>query len=280
MLADPEGAVLAELAEATVAASADGLVAQLAELCRRSARTGGAEWSAVGAVAVGVPGVVAAAGIEMAPNLPPLEEADLATALATELGVPVVVENDVNLATEGEHRRGHGLGVSDFVFVAVGTGVGMGIVAGGRLQRGASGAAGEIASLPVGGATLEEVAGGVGVARRFAARGDGSAASARGVFDAAEAGDAAASEVLEEQAAALAQGLVAVQSVLDPALVVLGGGIGSRRDVVARVERELARAALRPLPVRASALGARAGVVGAVEVAREHLPLAVEGVDA
>jgi predicted NBD/HSP70 family sugar kinase len=87
------------------------------------------------------------------------------------------------------------------------------------------------------------------------------------VFDAAGRGDAAAAAVLAEQADTLARGVLAVQSVLDPALVVLGGGIGSRADVVASVAARLRLLTARPPVVRASALGERAGVVGAVAAA-------------
>jgi glucokinase len=181
----------------------------------------------------------------------------------------------------GEHRRGHGAGVDDFVFVGVGTGVGMGIVAGGRLQRGAFGAAGEIATLPIGETTLEAVAGGEAVAGRFSERAGEPTGDAQQVFEAAERGDEEALAVLAGQADALARGLVAVQSVLDPALVVLGGGMGSRRDVADRVARRLHELTPRPPALLPSALGERAGVVGAIELAREQAQVAEqEPVDA
>jgi glucokinase len=248
-----DGRIVVEAAEETRQGSAPAVIDQVAEVCRRLTDLG-----SVAAVAVGVPGVVRRGRIELAPNLPPFGDIDLPAALGELLGVPVRVDNDVNMATEAEHRHGHGRGVADFVFVAVGTGVGMGVVADGRLLRGSAGAAGEIAMLPLGEATLEELAGGAGIATRAGAP------TAQDVFAAAAAGDREAAAIIDEQADALAHALLAVQAVLDPELVVFGGGIGSRVDVVARVQGRLAR----PLALRVSALGERAGAVGAAEVAR------------
>src|SRR4051794_27906257 len=143
-LFDASGAVVAELAEPTEARSASAVVTQLGELGRRLARRAGVEWQSIDGVGVGVPGVVADGRLRMAPNLPPFDDVDIEVAFAEQLDAEVVVDNDVNMATLGEHCRGHGEGLDDFVFIAIGTGVGMGIVAGGRLLRGAHGAAGEI----------------------------------------------------------------------------------------------------------------------------------------
>src|SRR4051794_35183244 len=185
-LVDGRGDPVAELAEPTSGGDARAVVMQLGELGRRLA--GDVRLSGVG---IGVPGVLVRGTLQMAPNLPPFDGVDLADAVAAELEADVVVDNDVNMATVGEHRRGLGAGVDDFVFIAVGTGVGMGIVAGGRLVRGARGAAGEIADVPVDGRTLEQIAGGSAIARSFGAP------TALDVFAAAERGDAAAAAVLE-----------------------------------------------------------------------------------
>jgi len=267
LIAPVLGPPVSELAEETTGGDAGAVVAQLASLCRQLASDTGLAWPNIGSVAVGVPGVFDGGQLEMAPNLPTFDGVDLAIALGEELGVEVMVENDVNMATEGEHRCGHGVGVDD--------------VAGGRLQRGARGAAGEIGALPLGAGTVEQSVAGVGLAARFAALRGAAGATAEDVFEAAAAGEAAAAAVLDEQAEALAHILIAAQGILDPAFAVFGGGIGSRSDVVARVRRALPASAWKPPALRVSALGERAGVVGAVEVARERLALlAEEGVGA
>lgn len=98
-----------------------------------------------GAVA-GVAGVVEApsARIGLANNIPGREGFAVGPELEARLGVPVTVENDVNLAAVGERSRGVAQGVEDFVFLSVGTGLGAGLVLHGELHRGHHGAAGEI----------------------------------------------------------------------------------------------------------------------------------------
>ena len=110
------------------------VVAQVAGLARELARSAGVAWSQVAAMAVGLPGIVHldGSGLRLAPNLPPLADLDVVAALGEQVGVPVTLDNDLNMATVAEQRHGRGAGVSDFVFIGVGTGVGMGIVASGR----------------------------------------------------------------------------------------------------------------------------------------------------
>jgi predicted NBD/HSP70 family sugar kinase len=76
--------------------------------------------------------------------------------------------------------------------------------------------------------------------------------------------------VLDEQARAIALAVVSAQSMLDPALVVFGGGIGSRADVIARVRAYVGRLTRRQLAIEGSRLGERAGLIGAAELARAH----------
>jgi predicted NBD/HSP70 family sugar kinase len=191
----------------------------------------------------------------------------------------VVFENDVNLAALGERWRGIGRTVDDFVFFHVGTGVGLGIVVGGELFKGANGAAGEVAYLPLAAAdphdranrrrgALETAIGADGVlvtARRAGVRGVSSAAD---VFRAAREGDAKAGKAVETVAAGIALGIAAIVPVLDPSLVILGGGIGRNADVLREpIERELrAFSAVRPR-IEASALGEEAELMGAVSLA-------------
>ena len=99
-------------------------------------------------LAIGLVGVLAflGTGASMRLHQPGLAEMDVVSALRRQLGCPVLIENDVNLAAKGEQWQGSCRDVQSFVLVALGTGIGMGIVADGRLVRGAHGAAGEIAS--------------------------------------------------------------------------------------------------------------------------------------
>jgi glucokinase len=289
LLTDASKRTVVERTDGRVDGDARTVVAQLVGLCRKVADDGGVAWSAIAAAGVGVPGVAHGDALRLAPNLPSFDGVDLRRALFDELGIDVAVDNDVNVATLAEARHGVAAGVADFVFIAVGTGIGMGIVAGGRLLHGATGAAGEIGGLPLGSdpfdpvnqlhGPLEEVAGGVGVARRYAERAGlaPQTVTAREVFAAAAAGDAAAAFVVDEQARAVALGVVAVQSVLDPELVVFGGGIGSRGELLERVRSYVTRLTARPPVLAASALGERAGAIGAAELGWERAAGGADG---
>jgi predicted NBD/HSP70 family sugar kinase len=90
------------------------------------------------------------------------------------------------------------------------------------------------------------------------------------VYERAAAGDPHAGAVLDAQARAMALAVVSVQATLDPALVVFGGGIGSRADFIARVRSYVGELTLRHPRIEVSRLGERAGLIGAVELARAH----------
>jgi glucokinase len=262
-LGDGRGAILAR-ADEPAPASGEALAARVAALGRALAGDG---WDQVRAAGVGVPGIPAGDGFAgLIAGAAGLTGAPLRRLLAEALGVPVVLENDLNLAALAEHGV---RGVADLAFIGVGTGVGMGIVAGGELLRGASGAAGELGNMPFGDRAapaadglgpLEAVAGGAGLAARW---GSG---TAHDVFAAAARCDDRARALLSDQARALAIAIRTVQALLDPALIVLGGGIGSRADVLERVRGELGPSAP---AVEASALGEDAGLLGALAAAAQ-----------
>src|SRR5438105_2085903 len=205
LLVGPAGDALAERSAATAPGGARAVVTQLVEISRGLAEDAERAWEEVDRGAVGVPGVPQGGRLRLAPNLPPFDGLDLAAELRAGLGIPVELENDANVAALAEARRGVGAGRSDFVFVSVGTGVGMGIVAGGRLLRGAMGAAGEIGTMLVGPAQLEleALAGGAGMARRYAR--SGRRLTAAEIFAAAAAGEEEAGAAVHEHARAVAR---------------------------------------------------------------------------
>jgi predicted NBD/HSP70 family sugar kinase len=254
-----EIAVIARAAE-PVPPTGEALAARVAAIARELAGD-----EPVVAAGVGVPGIpegdgfagliAGAAGLSGAPLRRLLEDA---------LGAPVTLDNDVNLAAVAESRA---RGVDDLAFIAVGTGVGMGVISGGRLIRGAHGAAGEVGHLPVGDEVvapfgdpgpLEAIAGGAGLAARAGT------ATAREVFDAGP------SALLDDQATVLASAIRAVQALLDPELIVLGGGIGCRADVADRIVAALAAHGTPPPRVERSQLGEDAGLLGALALAAQN----------
>jgi predicted NBD/HSP70 family sugar kinase len=286
---DLSGAIVGRRDVPNRARSADRLVAAVAQLARDVVAGAGLAWDQVVHTLIGSPGVFDPAGgrLLFASNLPGWGRPGLVQALRRALGPSVDVENDANLAAIGESVAGAGAGVSTFVFVTVGTGVGMGVVVDGRLYRGARGAAGEVAYLPVGAdgtpgsppasspdlrrrGMLEEATAADAVVRTAAALGMTGARSAQAVFEAARRGDPAALAAVELEGRRLALAVGSVAAILDPELVVLGGGIGRNLDLLREpMARRLAQLApLRPSVV-ASQLGEDAVLRGAVATALE-----------
>ncbi len=235
----------------------------------------GIEPELVDGVVVGVPGVVLGTGrIELATNVPGLEEIDVAAELGERLGLPVSLENDISLAALGEHWAGVARGVDDFVFVSVGTGLGAGLVLRGELHRGHNGAAGELDyALGSLGSELDPCAGAVvALAGELAAGGKlkttlAAPYDARDLFAAARLGDELARAVVAETARRIALRVAPVAGVADVGLVVLGGGIGSNGDLLLEPVRALLREWL-PYPpqVEVSSLGDGAVLMGALSV--------------
>jgi predicted NBD/HSP70 family sugar kinase len=279
-LADITGAVVARRDEPARASSARTLIGQIGAIAHGLAAEAGIGWDQVHHVTVGSPGVFepTRGAVTLAPNLPGWGRQGLLLRLRDELGSRIGVENDVNLAAEGERWRGLARGVGNFGFLSVGTGVGMGLVLDGKLYRGAAGAAGEVGYLPIGAdpydrqvrrrGAFEEAVNGAAVVRAARAAGMGGSLTAKKVFGLARRGDPLAGRVVEDEASRIALGLAVVTAVVDLELVILGGGVGGNADLLlGPVERELR--ALSPMRPRlaVSALGEDAVLQGAVATA-------------
>ena len=276
-VADLSGAITARTDHRVRALAASSLAEQIGELARATAADAGVTLDDINHTVLGFPGIYEpdADRIMAAPNLPGWEEPGSVAALRAQLGARFSIDNDVNLATVAEHEHGAGAGVGNFVFVSVGTGIGMGIVIGGDLYRGSSGRAGEISFLPVGDrpgqlpvhvrqhGILETVASADGVLSAAKRRGM-TATSTEQVFDAARSGDHAAIGVVHDEASHLARALAAVIAVLDPGLIVVGGGVGGNADLLLAPTKRLLGdlLALSPPPIEMSMLGRDAVVLG------------------
>ena len=152
--ADVGGAIHYEHRQATRATGGRRVATQAARMIRAAAASVGDELGPLLRVGVSAPGVIHADGRTMsfAHNLGDDGPFDLLTPLEAAVSAPVVLDNNVNLAAVGERWRGHARDVATFAFLSVGAGIGMGLVHNGEVVRGAHGAAGEVAYLPLPGA--------------------------------------------------------------------------------------------------------------------------------
>jgi predicted NBD/HSP70 family sugar kinase len=251
-----------ELAVADAAGATDAIARLRASLLEAS----GLDPALVDGVVVGVPGVVESDGtLSLAENVAGLEGRPFAQELQAALGLPVTLENDINLAALGEQWQGVARGVDDFVFLSVGTGMGAGLVLHGELHRGRNGAAGEIDFALIGvGETFDPSAPQVSA---LAAEHAGLRDDPRAVFGAARNGDQGARAVVEEVARRIALHVAPIAAVADVELVVLGGGIGANGDLLLDpVARLLAEWLPFPPRVEVSTLGEAAVLTGAVAV--------------
>ena len=223
----------------------------------------------VDGVVVGIPGVVEpdGGGINLATNVPGLEERPFAAELQERLGLPATLENDINLAALGEHWRGVARDVDDFAFLSIGTGMGAGIVLRGELHRGHHGAAGEV-DYALGGGLRDDLDPCASAVAALAEQlGLAAPVDARSTFAAARNGDALARQVVEETARRIAIHVAPISAVADIGLVVLGGGIGANGDLLLEPVRALL-AEWMPYPprVEVSSLGEAAVLSGALFV--------------
>lgn len=286
---DP-GAVLAE-ARVPTPDGGDGLVDTLLALA------GDLDPEAT-TIGVGVPGLVDRAGtLHMGPHLRRMHDVALAALLTERSGRITVVDNDANCHALAEHASGAARGHDEALVVTLGTGIGAGIITGGHLLRGANGFAGEPGHMvvdpngppcPCGKrGCWERFASGTGLGRlaRDAAEagrldavvdlagGDPEAVRGEHVTAAARGGDADAQAVLGDLGYWVALGLANLVNVLDPAVIVIGGGLVEAADLLlpevrSRFADLVMAGERRPLvPIEAAELGERAGAIGAAILA-------------
>ncbi len=304
-VADAEGRLLAR--DEMPAGARDGpeaVIERLVGLSGRVMDASGVARSGIVATGVGCGGPLdpVAGIVREPPNLPGWHDvpllARLREGLPHPLGErPLYLENDANAAALGEHRYGAGRGVDHLVYLTISTGIGGGIIADGRLVRGENGNAAEIGHMsvahdgwpcPCGSrGCLEAFCSGTNIAARARSRllaGEASrlgemwptTVTARDVAEAARAGDPLAVRVWEDTTAVLGAGVANVINLMNPRLVILGGGVTRAGEQLLSPVRRIALE--RAFPYLASVadvvlaqLGPDTGVVGAVAVAQARL---------
>jgi predicted NBD/HSP70 family sugar kinase len=281
--ADLFGEPICDLKRSTTKESSRAVGVQILEMVTEVIDQASAGHGRPLSLAISSPGIVDQTSgrvTSLAYNVAPEGGFDPLEVIRDRFDLPVLVENNVNLAAVGEKWFGLARGVSTLVFIAIGAGIGMGIIIEDELVRGAHGAAGEIAYLPLVGdpfnprhrlhGGLEDEVGAAGIVAAYnecRANEDPELASAHEVFESAATGHPAARSVVDHVASRLGTAIAVVCAIVDPELVVLGGGIGSS-PLLLRPARGSA-AALVPITARieTSLLGERAALQGAIAVA-------------
>jgi predicted NBD/HSP70 family sugar kinase len=199
--------------------------------------------------------------------------------------VPVLVDNDVNIMALGEFWSYWRDVAGDTLFVKVGTGIGAGIIAGGRIHRGAQGAAGDIGHIRLAHQELmcrcgnrgcvEALAGGAALARQLRELGL-TASSSRDVVGHVQAGEVAAIRLVRDAGRMLGEVLAGVVNFFNPAAIIIGGSVAEADDQLVAGVREVVyqrstALATRDLEIQSSRLGPRAGSIGAAIMVIEEL---------
>ena len=290
-IAGLDGEILVEIEQPTTQDGGAALVEQLHDICTALASEAGVPPTAIAAGALGIPGSFNPKTRRpfLVPNITGFEGFPIVEAFEQRMGFPVRIDNDANMAAQGEMWRGEGRNVGCFVFIAIGTGIGMGIINDGRVLAGSRGAAGEIATLPIGGdpfdtrnfhaGAFETSIGSLALADRYAALGGTPGLSVRQIVDALADGDVAAEATIAEMTRQLAIAIAAITAVLDPERIVLGGSIGARAEVLERLRACLPLCMFDPPDCVVSTLGRRAGLIGTISRSHELLADMLAGGD-
>ena len=293
-LVERKGRVLAESKCLTPQSSPFAVVDAIVDLARQV--SDGVRPSEIAGIGAGLPAQVdfVRQSLEFATNLP-LSGVDVRSLVTSRLKTPMTIDNDVHCAALGEHRFGAAAGARDFVMVTVGTGVGGAMFIGGLPYRGFRGLGGEIGHMvveldgrpcPCGGtghleayvarpaiaaAGREYAATHAGARLAKLADGDPSSVTAEHVIRCSRDGDKGCREILMQAARTLGRGLVGIVNLLNPQLIVIGGGVAEGHsffvESVSRIIADEALAGRADVKVVPARLGNDAGALGAAALA-------------
>lgn len=232
------------------------------------------------AIGVDVPGLAYADGSVWAPNLPGWKRLPLGPMLRAHFKLPTLIDSDRNAFVTGEAWQGAARNCRDVVFLALGTGIGAGIISGGRLLRGSRELAGCLGWMTVGHRYLSEYKnvgcleshlGGPGIARG-ASRMCKTAVTTHELVELARRGDSEAKKAMAQTGHYLGLALANLVSILDPEMIVIGGGIAAAGNLLLAPARETMRQWAQPLSgkqvrIVRSRLGTRAALFGMAKMA-------------
>ncbi len=294
---DPDSKVLWESREASTGQTEDELV----ELLIREVEEARGERPGVAAVGLGIPATIDhERGIAISAVNLPLDDLPIREIAGERTGLPVFVDNDATVAALAEHLHGAARGTENAVMLTIGTGIGGGLILGGEVYRGATGAGAELGHTVIeadgppcqgncpGRGCVETLASGTALGREGRAAAEREPGSALGsalaageeidgkaVTEAALGGDATARAVFDLIGSRLGVALTSFANIFEPEVFVIGGGVIAAGDLLLDpARRELEARALPPMkriPVVAAELGPDAGMIGAAAMARIEL---------
>ncbi|MEW6228209.1 MAG: ROK family transcriptional regulator [Bacillota bacterium] len=287
--------------DADVSDGPEPILSRIIEVSRDLARQLGINVAQLKGIGMGVPGPVEFSSGQpvVPPIMPGWDRYPIRDVLEKEFSCPAYVDNDVNIMALGEQWAGLGRGVDNFIFIKIGTGIGAGIVCQGRLYRGTQGCAGDVGHIGIdhvdaicscgNRGCLEILAAGPAIARRAeeAALGGKTRVLAKMLEErgrltskdvglAASKGDPVSIEIIRESGRLVGQVLAKLINFFNPSLVVFGGGVTNVGDILLASIREAIYSrslplATRNLSIQRSALGGRAGIIGAAALVLEQL---------
>jgi glucokinase len=294
---DPDSKVLWESREASTGQSEDGLL----DLLVRELEEARQARPAIAGVGLGIPATIdRERGVAVSAVNLPIHDLPIREFASERTGLPVFVDNDANVAALAEHLYGAARGADDAVMLTIGTGIGGGLILGGEVYRGATGAGAELGHTVIeidgppcqgncpGRGCVETLASGTALGRegrQAAEREPGSAlgkmlaegreVDGKAVTEAGLAGDATAIAVIDLIGTRLGVALASFANIFEPEVIVIGGGVIAAGDLLLEpARRELRARALPPMsrtPVLAAELGEDAGMIGAAAMARIEL---------
>jgi len=274
---------------------------ELVELLVREIAEARGQRSGVKAVGMGIPATIDhEKGLAVAAVNLPIENLPIRDLMVERTGLPTFVDNDANVAALAEHLFGAARGADNAVMLTIGTGIGGGLILGGEIYRGATGAGAELGHMAIqmdgpgcqgncpNRGCVEALASGTALGREGQAAAESNPDSALGkllaeekpvdgkaVTEAAQDGDETAIGVFDLVGGRLGVALASFANIFEPEVIVVGGGVMAAGELLlAPARRELEARALRPMnrtPVIAAELGEDAGMIGAAAMARIEL---------
>jgi len=274
---------------------------ELVELLVREVEEARSERPGVQAIGMGIPATIDHdRGVALAAVNLPIADLPIRDLVQGRTGLPAFVDNDANVAALAEHRFGAARGTRNAIMLTIGTGIGGGLILGGEIYRGSTGAGVELGHVVIqmdgpacqgncpNHGCVEALASGTALGREGLAaaesnpesalgklHGEGESIDGRAVTLAAQEGDEVAAAVFELIGTRLGVALASFANIFEPEVIVIGGGVIAAGDLLLDpARRELEARALRPMnrtPVVPAELGADAGMIGAAALARTEL---------